>query len=136
MKGITPRTMVFAWDSVEEEKAGDKQIVGEEWAPRYYHIRTPVRTKSNVMYRYDLIGYSYGLGQPLDLTWVGYPYKGDGKNHQSSAIDRNPSQIPVIQYFKDDLLYLRFGPISRHCNGFELLYQGRKSPSEGLRGDY
>ena len=31
------------------------------------------------MYRYDLEGYSYGEGKPIDLTWVGYAYNGNEK---------------------------------------------------------
>ena len=48
--------------------------IGQEGALRYYHIITPLKKNDHVMYRFDLIGYAYGVGLPLDLTWVGYNY--------------------------------------------------------------
>ena len=32
------------------------------------------------MYRFDLEGYLYGEGKPIDLVWVGYTYT-DGQIH-------------------------------------------------------
>ena len=48
---------------------------GQEWANRYYHIRTPDRVGNSEMFRYDLTGYSYGIGRPISFTWVGYLYE-------------------------------------------------------------
>ena len=76
------------------------------------------------MYRFDLVGYSYAEKTPLDFTWVGYPYERDGKFKQTAAINRSLRKIGLTQYFKDDLVYLRFGPISRNHNSFTLYYQG------------
>ena len=97
---------------------------GQEWAPRYYHIRTPETRRNGEMYRYDLVGYSYGIGWPLNFTWVGYLYAGDGRNHQSRAINNVGNGIPVTQYFgSDDHLYLKFGPLRQYYNSFRLDYQ-------------
>ena len=70
------------------------------------------------MYRYDLSGYSYGEAIPLDFNWVGFTYSGDGELHRPSAINKSSKEIGVSQYFKDDFIYLKFGPISRYGNGF------------------
>ncbi len=43
-------------------------------ADRYYHIKTPLTRFDMVMYRYDLIGYSWGATIPLDITWCGYNF--------------------------------------------------------------
>ena len=65
------------------------------------------------MYRFDLVGYSYGEKTPLDFTWVGYPYEKDGQFKQTAAINRSLREIGLTQYFKDDFVYLRFGPMKR-----------------------
>jgi len=97
---------------------------GEEWAKRYYHIKTPVKLKSDEMWRYDLTGYSYGIGKPLSITWVGYTYSESSDIRKGYAIDNTGSSIPASQYFgSDDFLYLRFGPISQYYNSFALDYQ-------------
>ncbi|MCE9684610.1 hypothetical protein LZP73_00030 [Shewanella sp. AS16] len=97
---------------------------GEEWAKRYYHIKTPVKLKSTEMWRYDLTGYSYGEGKPISLTWVGYTFSVPPDIRQGNATDNTGSGVPVSQYFgRDDYLYLRFGPISQYYNSFALDYQ-------------
>ena len=32
-------------------------------------------SRHSEMFRYDLTGYSYGIGRPISFTWVGYLYK-------------------------------------------------------------
>ena len=79
------------------------------------------------MYRFDLVGYAYGIGKPLDITWVGYNYREkpekpiatDAENHHE-----NKYKLTLDQYYtRDGWLVLFFGPISRYVNGFELYYQ-------------
>ena len=79
------------------------------------------------MFRFDLNGYAYGIGKPLDVTWVGYNYKGVPEPIHSCYINRNEDlyKLPVKAYYKGDgSLVLNFGPINRYCNGYELYYQG------------
>ena len=76
------------------------------------------------MYRYDLVGYSYGEKTPLDITWVGFPYDADGKFRQTAAVNRSLKKFGVTQYFKDGFVYLRFGPLKRFHNSFILYFQG------------
>ena len=75
---------------------------------------------------------------PLDFTWVGYPYYKNGILYKSMAWNRSPRRVGVTQYFKDNLLHLKFGPINRYLNGFELHYQGRfyKHYKDGLKPEY
>ena len=58
---------------------------GQEWANRYYHIRTPDTAGNSEMFRYDLTGYSYGIARPLSFTWVGYLYSGTVKSFMGDA---------------------------------------------------
>ena len=92
---------------------------------------------SQVMYRYSLIGYSYGQGQPMDCVWVGYLYdipKGPPiQNFNECQYPKNSNTEPTT-FIQDDTLYLKLGPISRFANGFELLYQGHfMNATLGLR---
>ena len=78
------------------------------------------------MYRFDLEGYAYGQGVPLDLVWTGYSYTNEPTflthtceyNRNRDLID-----LKLNQYFKGDKLVISFGPINRYCNGFSLYYQ-------------
>ena len=71
-----PKTLVLTFDhSKQGAGAGDHQVRGHEGAAVYYHIKTPLKKADYVMYRYDLTGYAYGLGKPLDIIWVGYNYR-------------------------------------------------------------
>ena len=110
---MTPRTFVFVWYYGLSAQSVDPHVAGQVRAERYYHIKTPIGRKSSTMYRFDLVGYSYGEKTPLDFTWVGYPYEKDGQFKQTAAINRSLRQIGLTQYFKDDLVYLRFGPMKR-----------------------
>ena len=40
------------------------------------------------MFRYDIEGYSYGVGKPIDLTYVGYLYI-NGKTLSFNYFNRN-----------------------------------------------
>ena len=40
------------------------------------------------MGRYDVRGYAYGAGKPIDLTWVGYSYN-NGEYINNSTVNRN-----------------------------------------------
>ena len=98
---------------------------GETWAPRVYHIRTPLEVGSKVMYRYTLMGYSYGVGKPMDCTWVGYLYDNPtGPPIQAFNTCFNPEGLEASTYIESGYLYLKMGPISRFCNAFEVYYQG------------
>lgn len=107
---------------------------GQEWAQRYYHIRTPDLRRNEEMYRYDLTGYSYGIAQPLSFTWVGYIYGGSGTIIQDRTTNNTSNGVGVTHYLgSDDHLYLKFGPISQYFNSFVLDYQ---SGSTGERVDH
>ncbi|MCP4135160.1 MAG: hypothetical protein GY754_29600 [bacterium] len=102
------------------------------WDQRYYHIRTPGVKGEGAMYRYDLKGYSYGIGKAFSFTWCGYLFDDTGitKAHQ---IDSAGNGIPVSQYIgSDDHLYLKFGPISQYYNTFSLDFQGFPNIHNGL----
>ena len=91
------------------------------------------------MFRYDLIGYSYGAVQPIDITWCGYVSDRPAV-HRATNVNRNENlyKLPLRSYFKKDgTLVLSFGPIYRYCNGFELYYQGhfKKNHGTGLERD-
>ena len=61
---FVPNTLVLGIDHKSQEaELGDPAIPGETWAARVYHIKTPLTTGSLVMYRFSLIGYSYGAAQ-------------------------------------------------------------------------
>lgn len=77
------------------------------------------------MYRFDLIGYAFGAGQALDITWCGYNYQQNGKAIQQVNTNRNTGQslMKITQYYKGDSLTLKFGPINRYRNAFSLYYQ-------------
>ena len=78
------------------------------------------------MYRYDVTGYIYGIGKPLDITWVGYNYVNVEKPVRTFEFNRYKSEydIEIKQYYRNDgTLVLYFGPLSRYRNGFELYYQ-------------
>ncbi|MDO9569584.1 MAG: hypothetical protein Q7J58_09410 [Hydrogenophaga sp.] len=96
----------------------------QEWSQRYYHIKTPIKKNSDEMWRYDLTGYSYGIGKPLSFTWVGYTYSDPPDIRKSYASDNTDNKILASQYFgQDNYLYLQFGPISQYFNSFVLDYQ-------------
>ena len=79
------------------------------------------------MYRFDLTGYAFGMGRPIDITWVGYNYTSVEKPIYDCCVNRNENlyKLSVKHYYKaDGTVVLNFGPIDRYCNGFELYYQG------------
>lgn len=133
--GVIPETLVMTFNhSIQAEEAGDCTQAGEEAGQRYYHISTPLKKRCCVMYRYDVRGYSYGEGKPIDITYVGYPYTDDTLN-QASVFNRNQAimNLEMEQYFRGDTLCLKFGPIKRYCNSFQLYYSGHyQNPSLGL----
>ncbi|MBF0311958.1 MAG: hypothetical protein HQK50_08480 [Oligoflexia bacterium] len=110
---------------------------GSEWKTAWYHLFTPVKNKGQEMFRYDLHGYSYAEGMPLDLTWVGYYYFHYDDFNQQHALDRSnmiskQPDFKVSMYTtKKGFLVLKFGPISRYHNSFTLDYQsGSNGPRE------
>lgn len=122
-KVVARRETVFAFTHPE-----NSYPAGEEWAERYYHIRTPVKVRSEEMWRYDLTGYSYGIGRPLSMTWVGYTYRDGATIRHDHAVDNTENEIAVSQYFGlDGVLYLKFGPISQYHNSFVLDFQSGSS---------
>jgi hypothetical protein len=108
-------------------------VEGEEWDNRYYHIKTPVINHKNEMWRYDLTGYSYGIGKPINFTWVGYFYDGsvvEGEIINGNCSDTAGNNIPCSQYQgKDGFLYLKFGPLPQYFNSFTLDYQSGSTGS-------
>ena len=127
--GVTRRRSVLAFTHPK-----DGYAKGEEWAQRYYHIKTPVKKNSIEMWRYDLTGYSYGISKPISLTWVGYTFSEPPDIRNAYAGDNTDTGIPASQYFgRDGFLYLRFGPISKYHNSFVLDYQ---SGSTGEKVEY
>ena len=123
---FVPMTVVLGIDhKSQESELGDTPIPGEEWDPRVYRIRTPLEVGSRVMYRYNLLGYSYGVGRPMDCLWVGYLYDNpSGPPIQKYETCVHPSGVKASTYIEGGYLYLKLGPISRFCNAFELHYQG------------
>ncbi len=100
---------------------------GKEDDPVHLHIRTPNERQIGEMWRYDLRGYAYGAGAPLDLVWVGYYYQGgiiwDRASCRSDTLDAVPA-LEVSQYTgADGHLYLKFGPIDPYMLHFVLDYQ-------------
>ena len=85
---------------------------GQEWAWRYYHIRTPDTAGNSEMFRYDLTGYSYGIAQPISFTWVGYLYSGNRRLIQARAVTNHPQKGVGVSHYQgsDGHLYLKFGP--------------------------
>ena len=119
-------TLVLAIDHVSQARQlSDIEVRGQEWANRYYTIRTPLTAGSRVMYRYTMIGYSYGVAKPLDCVWVGYLY-----NRKLDAPIKTFTNCKyytgakATTYMEDGFLVLKLGPISRYCNAFEVHYQG------------
>ena len=74
------------------------------------------------MQRYDLTGYLFGVSDAVDLVWVGYTWT-NGKI-VGARVRSYSHPINMYQYIKDGYIYLKFGPVSRYCNSFELSYQG------------
>jgi hypothetical protein len=104
---------------------------GQEWAQRYYHIRTPDTNGNGDMFRYDIRGYSYGIGRPLSFTFVGYLYT---TLIHTFAENNTSNGIRCTTYIGSDRhLYLKFGPVRQYYNSFTLDYQ---SGSTGERLDH
>lgn len=124
------QTCVLSFNHASEaEAACDPEVKGKEWAERYYHIITPIASKSGIMYRFDVKGFSYGMGKPLDIIFCGYSYN-DGKIHQKCETDLHQLGFKMDQYFsqtRNNCLVLKFGPIKRYCNGFALYYSAHYS---------
>ena len=99
-------------------------VRGQEWAWRYYHIRTPDTAGNSEMFRYDLTGYSYGIAQPISFTWVGYLYSGNRRLIQARAVNNHPQNGVGVSHYQgsDGHLYLKFGPIRQYYTGFVLDY--------------
>ncbi len=135
INGVVAETLVMIFNHTQQaEEACDPPLAGNEGAPRYYHIKTPLKKRCCTMYRYDIRGYMYGVGKPIDLTFVGYPYSND-ELISASTVNRNQAimTLEMEQYFRGDTLYLKFGPINRYCNAFQLYYSGHyHNPEIGL----
>ena len=137
---LIPKSLVKTFShSSQASECQDSQIVGQQYSPKYYHIRTPLTKADSVMFRFDLEGYAYGAALPLDITWCGYNCT-DNTIQQQVNLNRNPSQtIKISQYYQGNNLVLKFGPINRYCNGFCLYYQGHYSNQtnllNGTKGD-
>lgn len=128
IKHYQPEQLVLTFSHAHQAKeAQDAQMKGFEHAQRYYHITTPIKQKSCVMYRYQLKGFAYGCAKPLDIIWCGYTYT-DGKIHSAVNKDMHSVGFAVKQYINSNKnLCLKFGPISRYCNGFSLYYSAHYS---------
>ena len=83
------------------------------------------------MYLHDLTGYLYGESQAIDLTWVGYTYTGGLTQTQISSDKRFPN-LKVEQYMCNDKLTLKFGPLKRYYNSFDLYLSGHLNAYLGL----
>ena len=108
---------------------------GQEWTPRYYHIKTPMKTLSENEWRYDLTGYAYGIGKPIKFTWVGFFYYKDpnGNIVGGACSDNTTNNIPCEQYKgSDGYLYLKFGPVIQFSNTFVLDFQGSSAKDNSL----
>ena len=92
------------------------------------------------MYRYSLIGYAFGARKPLDIIWVGYLYNNPTGPpiHNYTKCKHDIPGMFASTYTQDGYLYLKFGPIDRYCNAFELHYQGhyRNAPMGLKYSDY
>ena len=122
--------------SAQASQLEDTQKAGEEWANRYYRIRTPLKVGCRVMYRFTMTGYSYGEGKPIDCVWVGYLYTSQLEPIKTFTECKYISGAEASTYIEDGHLYLKLGPISRYCNAFELYYQGHfQNATLGLQGD-
>ena len=89
------------------------------------------------MFYYNLFGYSYGIGDAIDLRWVGYNFANNGKIEKENHRDVFGNSGGVMDaYYRSDNqhLVLKFGPIRRYFNGFALKYQGytRENVINGL----
>ena len=75
---MVAQTLVLRHDHAQSAAAaGDEQRTDAEHAPRYVHIKTPLRQGGNTMYRYDFVGMIYGSGcLSLDDTFLGYTHEG------------------------------------------------------------
>ena len=120
-----PKTLVLTFDHCAQSLEALDPFIGTN-KPVYYHIVTPLQRGDHVMFRYDLVGFSYGAVQAMDITWCGY----NGNNPFVAKVvnvnrNENLYKLPLKSYYKKDgTLVLSFGPINRYCNGFELYYQG------------
>ena len=125
-KQFVPKTLVMAIDQNSQENELLDQVAPENaWAERVYLIKTSLEERSSIMYRFDLTGYSYGSGQPMDCLWVGYLYDSPvGPPLQAFNTCINPEGLEASTYIEGGYLHLKVGPISRFCNAFELFYQG------------
>lgn len=128
--GIEATVFVFE-QSKDQNDAGDVQIAGQEWAQRYYHIFTPLVSSDAVMFHFNLVGYSYGIGEALDLVWVGYNYYGTNDFYNVNTHDIFDNSGGMDIYYQTQNLtsiyktvVLKFGPIKRYYNGFELRFMG------------
>jgi len=117
-----PKSLVLTFSHAHQAaRVGDIQVRGYEHANRYYHIITPLKNETCVMYRYRLEGYAYGCSKPLDIIWCGYTYI-KGLTH-CCATELHNIGVNVTQYISgSNRVVLKFGPISRYCNAFELYY--------------
>ena len=134
---FVPSTLVLAINhSGQAADLTDPQETGKEHEARFYHIKTPLAEGSLVMYRYSLLGYAFGACRPLDIVWVGYLYN-NPKGPPISTYTKCRHNIPGMHataYTKEGFLYLKFGPVDRYCNAFELHYQGHYSNAKmGLK---
>jgi hypothetical protein len=142
---MVAQTLVLRHDHAQSAAAaGDEQRTDAEHAPRYVHIKTPLRQGRNTMNRYDIVGMIFGSGcAPLDLTFLSYTYEASlpalypGPPACPPSIDRNGNAGQLSQYYgSDGTLVLKFGPVNRYCIGFSVSYQGHYQNAEDGLGEY
>ena len=107
-------------------------------SPIYYHIITPLTHNSDLMYRFTVRGYAYGIASALDLLYLGYTFADDHiKIERPVLFDLHNSAGNMEQYIgSNGTVVLKFGPIARYFNGFALYYQGYLEGAEiGLQFD-
>ncbi len=75
----------------------------------YYHLKTNIPTTdpaSNIMYRFETNGYSYGISEVIDCVSVGYAYGVTSTLHNAANITRGTPTTTTYQS-QDGFLVLR-----------------------------
>jgi hypothetical protein len=100
-------------------------------ADQYFHIKTNIPNRSDVMYLIEAVGYNYGAAQAIRCAWGGYMY-----NHQDWGIYNGclhspyPGMIAHGQYVSaDNFLVIRGYRSYLYFTGFNLnVYQQNPVP--------
>jgi hypothetical protein len=120
--------------------AGDAQVKGQEHRQTYFHVRTPIKAKSSIMFHIKIEGYVYSGSHAIDATFCGYMYAAQPKTVYSkvSTLNQGPVATKLEQYVteSDGHLVLKFGPVRRYCFGFSVRYQGHYHNSSQGYGAY